>query len=74
MKKRLILIISTIILTIFLILILITIFNNRLMMYSKNMFYMDTYINIKIYSNDKQKTDKALKQANGIYKKYHSLF
>lgn len=41
--------------------------------YSKSMFYMDTYINIKIYTNDAKKANKALKEAEHIYSEYHKL-
>ena len=41
--------------------------------YSKNLFYMDTVINIKIYDNDKEKVDKAFEEIEKIYQKYENL-
>lgn len=41
--------------------------------YSKSMFYMDTYINVKIYSNDSKKAELALNEVEKIYKEYHKL-
>ena len=46
---------------------------NNLQEFSKNVFYMDTYINIKIYTNDKDGANKALEEADKIYKDYHEL-
>lgn len=42
-------------------------------MYEQNLFYMDTYINIKIFAKDKEQVEIALKRANEIYKTYHEL-
>lgn len=39
----------------------------------KNMFYMDTYINVKIYSENTKKANEALKEVDKIYKKYQNL-
>lgn len=41
--------------------------------FSKNMFYMDTYINVKIYTNDKKKANEALKEIDHIFETYHKL-
>lgn len=41
--------------------------------YTKNIYYMDTYIYIKIYSNDKNKAINALNEVEAIYKDYHQL-
>lgn len=41
--------------------------------YSKDYFYMDTYINVKISSNSKTKANKALTEIDNIYKTYHEL-
>lgn len=40
--------------------------------YSKNMIYMDTYINVKIYSNKKDAI-KYLNEVDSIYSKYSEL-
>lgn len=71
MKKRfMILVIAGVLL----LTIAVVIFNNnKIKVYSKNMFYMDTYINVKIYTSDKAKANKALKKVDEIYKKYHNL-
>ena len=42
--------------------------------YNKNIFYMDTYINVKISTNlSKKKVEKILNNVDSIYKKYHNL-
>lgn len=41
--------------------------------YSKGIFYMNTYINVKIYSDDSDKARKALDEVDNIYNKYHML-
>lgn len=41
--------------------------------YTSKFFYMDTYIYVKIYSNDSNKANKALKEVEKIYKEYHQL-
>lgn len=46
---------------------------NALQEFSKNMFYMDTYINVKIYSTDSKKANTALKEIDSIFKEYHKL-
>jgi len=47
--------------------------NKKLKVYSTNLFYMDTYINVKIYTNDSNKAKSALKGVEDIYKRYHQL-
>mgnify|MGYP001809798039 CR=1 FL=1 len=37
--------------------------------YTKNLFYMDTYINVKIYEDNK----KVLDEIDNLYKSYHEL-
>lgn len=46
---------------------------NSLQEFSKNLFYMDTYINVKIYSNDSQKSNSALNEIDNLFKEYHQL-
>ena len=41
--------------------------------YEKDFYYFDTYINIKIYSNSKNKADKAFKEIDKTFKTYHEL-
>lgn len=41
--------------------------------YSKDIFYMDTYINIKLYNNDEDKTMKALNYIDDLYNEYDKL-
>lgn len=41
--------------------------------YSSNIFYMDTYIYVKLYSSDSTKANKALTEVEKIYKEYHEL-
>ena len=73
MKKN----ISIIILTVILIILVIGIilYNNlKIKTFESNIFYMDTYINIKIYNNNNnKKANKALKEVEKIYKEYHEL-
>ena len=46
--------------------------NNR-EYYSKNLFYMDTVINIKIYDNDINKVNKAFTDLDNLYQKYEQI-
>ena len=46
---------------------------NILQEYSKNFFYMDTYINVRIYSNNSKKANEALNEIDKIYSDYHKL-
>jgi Membrane-associated lipoprotein involved in thiamine biosynthesis len=46
---------------------------NKVREYSKNLFYMDTYINVKIYSKDPNKAKESLKEIEKIYEEYHEL-
>lgn len=41
--------------------------------YSKDLFYMDTYIDVQIFSGSKRKANKVLEEVDNIYKKYHEL-
>lgn len=41
--------------------------------HSQDLFYMDTYINIKIYNNDEVLVKKAFKKIDNIFKEYHQL-
>ena len=41
--------------------------------YSKNLFYMDTVINIKIYDNNEERVNEAFKQIENLYQKYENL-
>lgn len=45
----------------------------ELVKYSKNMYYMDTFITVSVYTESKEKADKALKDVENIYKEYHNL-
>lgn len=40
---------------------------------TKNLFYMDTLINIKIYSNDTKKVNDALEYIDNLYDKYDKI-
>ena len=40
---------------------------NNLKEYSKNLFYMDTYILVKVYSYDENKAKNALENISKIY-------
>ncbi|MDD4036563.1 MAG: FAD:protein FMN transferase [Bacilli bacterium] len=41
--------------------------------YSKDLFYMDTYISIQVFSKNKTTAKKALEEVDNIYKNYHQL-
>ena len=49
------------------------IFFDRKKEYTKNLYYMDTYIYIKIYETNKAKVEKVFKDINQMYKEYHEL-
>lgn len=68
MKKYLSIII---VFAMFIVLFLIS--QNRYKMYSKNLFYMDTYINIKLYAKNKNEADFIFSEADKIYSKYQKL-
>ena len=53
--------------------ILFMIFNKKDKEYEKKFFYMDTYIYVKIYSNDSKKANKVLDEVESMYKEYHEL-
>lgn len=46
---------------------------NMVKEYSVNLFYMDTYINIKINSSNKKKALEGLDKAEDIFRVYHNL-
>ncbi len=58
---------------ILIILLLIFIYLTKTNEYSTNLFYMDTYISIKINDNNKNKVKRAFKEAENLYKTYHNL-
>lgn len=41
--------------------------------FQKDFYYLDTYINIKIYTNEQRKADKAFKYIDNLLKEYHQL-
>ncbi len=41
--------------------------------YSKDLFYMDTYINVKFYSDNKEKANNVMNEIDNIYREYHEL-
>ena len=41
--------------------------------YSKNFFYMDTYIDVKIYTTGEKKANRAFSEIDNIYKTYDAL-
>lgn len=46
---------------------------NKLKEYSISLNYMNRYIDVKIYSNDYNKSNKALKEIDNIFNKHHTL-
>lgn len=61
------------ILLIFLFLIICIIFNERMDLYSKDLFYMDTIINVKFYCSDKNRANDIMDEVDNIYREYHEL-
>jgi len=55
------------------ILLYMFIYNVDIKEHSKSFFYMDTYINVKIYSNNTRKVNEAMLEVDKIYEKYHKL-
>ena len=47
--------------------------NSKLDLYSKDLFYMDTYINVKFYSDDRDKAFDIMSGIDDIYREYHEL-
>lgn len=47
--------------------------NGKLDVYSKDLFYMDTYINVKIYCDSKDMANQILSDIDDIYQEYHIL-
>lgn len=41
--------------------------------FSSNLFYMDTYIQVKVYTHDATRAKEALQDVEKIYKEYHEL-
>lgn len=58
---------------IFLLLILVLTGCSNQEYYSKNLFYMDTVVNIKIYDSDEEKVNRAFKEIEELYQKYENL-
>lgn len=76
MQKKINKIIWIIVLMLIIFLIILMIYNNYIKKqneYSTKIFYMDTYIYVKLYSEDKNKANNALKKVENIYKEYHEL-
>lgn len=46
---------------------------NIIQEFNRDLFYMDTYINVKIYTTDSVKANKTLTLVDNIYKEYHQL-
>lgn len=47
--------------------------NKQPVVFSKDLLYMDTYINIKIYNTDKTKANEALDKIDNLFKDYDHL-
>lgn len=46
---------------------------NRYHLYQKNLFYMDTYIDVRIYDKSEKHANLAFEKIEQIYKEYHRL-
>ena len=71
MVKKLIAILLSIIIVLFIVFMLFNRENEN--EYTDNLFYMDTYIYVKIYNSDENKATEALKEVAALYEKYHKL-
>lgn len=71
MVKKLITILLSIIIVLFIVFMLFNRENEN--EYTDNLFYMDTYIYVKIYNSDENKATEALKEVAVLYEKYHKL-
>lgn len=69
-KRVSIIVFVGIILTLFVVLIINTL---NIKEYSKNFFYMDTYINVSLYVSNEAKANRAFKEIENIYKTYDEL-
>lgn len=58
---------------VFLFLGIFFVFNKKMKLYSKDLFYMDTYINVKFYCDDKNSADDIMNEIDRIYREYHEL-
>jgi len=58
---------------IFVLFVIYFLFSNKLDLYSKDLFYMDTYINVKFYSDNKNKANSIMEGIDSIYHEYHEL-
>lgn len=58
---------------VFLFLGIFFVFNKKMKLYSKDLFYMDTYINVKFYCDDKNSADDIMNEIDRIYSEYHEL-
>ena len=47
--------------------------NKKMKLYSKDLFYMDTFINVKFYCEKKDKADNIMSHIDDIYREYHLL-
>lgn len=61
------------IIIVFLFLIMCFVFNKKMELYSKDLFYMDTIINVKFYCSDKNKANDIMNEIDNIYREYHEL-
>ena len=61
------------IMVVFLICLLFIVFNRKLDLYSKDLFYMDTFINVRFYCDDKDKANSIIMGIDDIYREYHEL-
>ncbi len=62
-----------VVLTVLLIFLIGFLIINHNKYYSRNLFYMDTYIDIKIKAKNKNQADKVLDKVDNIFHEYHML-
>lgn len=62
-----------IIFIVFLVFLIFNFKNSKLNIYSKDFFYMDTYINVKLYCDSRSIADDIFNGIDSIYRDYHML-
>lgn len=66
-------VLSVVLIIIIIVCLICSLFIKQTKEYTKDLFYMDTYINIRFYTSDSEKSAMALKEVEQIYSDYHKL-
>lgn len=73
MQEKLNKVIWGIVIILIIVLLLILVLDKKEKEYTSNIFYMDTYIYVKIVSNNEERAKEILSNVENIYKTYHEL-